>query len=463
MILSKAFDKFVEETPVCVMIRGSLEFALSDQFVNQIFETTAQRQYTRELLFSDVVDVMGSVVCQVFPSVNAAYQKQPDRFTVSRRALYDKINLIEPAVTRQLVVETSRRLAPVVRRLRRMFKGQDLLPGYRVRILDGNHLAASEHRIQELRDIAAGPLPGQTLVVFDPDMRLVVDAFPCEDGHAQERSLLIEVLDSMQAGEVWMGDRNFCTSLFLFQTAANQAYFVIRQHATNVRWEATGERRKVGRTETGVVYQQRVDLLDGYGGRLSVRRITIKLDRPTEDGHTEIHLLTNLPNRVKATRIAEAYRGRWKLEAAFGELAAALHCEIGSLGYPPAALFAFGIGLVAYNILSVVRTALAAAHGESCLDDISAYYVADEMRGMMRGMMVAIETDRWQRQFGQLSARQMANLLVALARRVKLDRFRKHRRGPKKPRPKRTRFKGKSHVSTARILAESRSKDSYLQ
>jgi len=140
-----------------------------------------------------------------------------------------------------------------------------------------------------------------------------------------------------------------------------------------------------------------------------------------------------------------------------------LHCEIGSLGYPPAALFAFGIGLVAYNILSVVRTALAAAHGESCLDDISAYYVADEMRGMMRGMMVAIGTDRWQRQFSQLTARQMANLLVALARRVKLDRFRKHRRGPKKPRPKRTRFKGKPHVSTARILAESRGKDSYLQ
>jgi len=306
MILSKAFDKFVEETPVCVMIRGSLEFALSDQCVNQIFETTAQRQYTRELLFSDVVDVMGSVVCQVFPSVNAAYQKQQDRFSVSRRALYDKINLIEPGVTRQLVVETARRMAPVVRSLRRMFKGQDLLPGYRVRILDGNHLAASEHRIGELRDIAAGPLPGQTLVVFDPDTRLVVDAFPCQDGHAQERSLLTEVLDSMQAGEVWMGDRNFCTSLFLFQTAANDAYFVIRQHATNVRWEAAGPRRKVGRTETGMVYQQRVDLIDDWGNRLNVRRITIKLDQPTEDGHTEIHILTNLPNRVKATRIAEA-------------------------------------------------------------------------------------------------------------------------------------------------------------
>ena len=88
MILSKAFEKFVAGSPVCVMIRGSLEYALPDTFVNQIFEQTAAKQYTRDLLFSDVVDVMGSVVCQVFPSINAAYKKQPSRFTVSRRALY---------------------------------------------------------------------------------------------------------------------------------------------------------------------------------------------------------------------------------------------------------------------------------------------------------------------------------------------------------------------------------------
>lgn len=458
-MFSKAFEKFLEGSPVCIMIRGSLEYALPVTFVNQIFESTALKQYTRNLLFSDVVDVMASVVCQVFPSVNAAYTKQRQRFSVSSRALYDKINLVEPRVTRELVVQTAQRLEPVVRRLQKRSDRKPLLPGFRVRILDGNHLAATEHRILELRDIAAGPLPGLVLVVFDPDRRLVIDAFPCEDGHAQERSLLTDVLDSMQFGEVWIADRNFCTSLFLFQTALNKAYFVIRQHATNVRWEAVGERRKVGRTETGVVYQQRVDLIDNWGSRLSARRITIKLDEPTEDGDTEIHILTNLPNRVKATRIAEAYRGRWKLEGAFGELATALHCEISSLGYPPAALFAFGVGLVAYNILSVVRTAIATAHGEESLDDISAYYLADEIRGMMRGMMVAISDKHWQRQFGNRTEHQMANLLVALAKQVDLECFRKHRRGPKKPRPKRTKFKEKTHVSTARILEESRGRE----
>lgn len=456
MILGKAFEKFVDGSPVCVMIRGSLEYALSEEFVDQIFANTAQRQYTRDLLFSDVVDVMGGVVCQVFPSVHAAYQKQRERFKVSRRALYGKINHVEPRVTRQLVVQTAQRLRPVVRRLRKRNGRRPLLPGFAVRILDGNHLAASEHRIKELREIAAGPLPGQTLVVFDPDAGLIVDVFPCEDGHAQERSLLLDVLDSQQPGEVWIEDRNFCTSLFLFETASNKAYFIVRQHATNVRWEPVGERRKVGRTETGVVYQQRVEAIDDWGNRLSLRRITIKLDQPTEDGDTEIHILTNLPNRVKATRIAEAYRGRWKVEGAFGELATALHCEIKSLGYPPAALFAFGIGAVAYNILSVVRSALAAAHGEEHLDEISAYYVADEIRGMMRGMMVAISDDHWRRQFGNRTAHQMANILLVLAKRVDLECFRKHRRGPKKPGPKRTKFKKQTHVSTAQILAESR-------
>jgi IS4 transposase len=369
--------------------------------------------------------------------------------------LYDKINLVEPRVIRELIIQMAERLTPVADRLQKRTDFQPLLPGFPVRIVDGNHLAATEHRIEELRGIAAGPLPGQVLAVFDPDRRLIVDAFPHEDGHAQERGLLLDVLDAMQPGEVWIADRNFCTALFLFQTVANDAYFVVRQHATNVRWEPVGVRRKVGRINTGVVYQQRVEMVDNWGGRVSLRRITIQLDEPTEDGDGEIHLLTNLPNRVKGTRIAQAYRGRWKLEGVFGELAAALHCEIKSLGYPSAALLAFGVGLMAYNILSVVRTAMAAVHSKAA-EDISAYYVADEIRGMTRGMMVAIPDQHWQRHFGKLTAHQMSNILLALAKKVDLRLFRKARRGPKQPPKKRAKCKGTPHVSTARILEQSR-------
>jgi IS4 transposase len=453
MILAKVFEKFATGSPVCVMIRACMEHALSEKFVNEIFERTAQRQYTRELLFSDGVDLLGSVVGQVFPSVNAAYQKQRDRFDVSHIAVYGKLRLVEPVVLRALLVQTSQRLGRVVAKLQRGTDRKPLLTGFSARILDGNHLAATERRLEVLRDVAAGPLPGQALVVYDPDRRLLVDVFPCEDGHAQERSLLVEVLDSQEPGEAWIADRNFCTSLWLFQTAVNQACFLVRQHATNVRWEPTGELRKIGRTDSGVVYQQRVTLFDGYGGTLSARRITIRLDKPTEDGDVEIHLLTNLPNRLRATRIAEVYRSRWQLEGVFGELATALHCEIPGLGYPPAALFAFVLGLVIHNILSVTRTALASVHGDDRIDELSAYYLADEIRGMMRGMLIAIPDERWSKQFGELTPQQMSNTLRILARHVNLAQFRKHKRGPKKSTAKRTKYRDKPHVATARLLA----------
>jgi len=64
-----------------------------------------------------------------------------------------------------------------------------LLPGYNVGVLDGNHFAATEHRLLETRTKTAAPLPGQALAVLDPDLRLAVDVFPCEDGHARLRKL----------------------------------------------------------------------------------------------------------------------------------------------------------------------------------------------------------------------------------------------------------------------------------
>ena len=76
------------------------------------------------------------------------------------------------------------------------------LPGYRVKIIDGNCLAASERRLHALHEVPAGPLPGKSLVVYEPTHGLVRDVFLCEDGHAHERSLFGEVLRTVRAGSV---------------------------------------------------------------------------------------------------------------------------------------------------------------------------------------------------------------------------------------------------------------------
>jgi hypothetical protein len=183
-----------------------------------------------------------------------------------------------------------------------------------------------------------------------------------------------------------------------------------------------------------------------------VRRITIELDTPTRDGETEVHVLTNLPAEVAdALAVADLYRRRWTVEAAFGELATCLNGEIDTLGYPKAALFAFCVALVSYNVMSVVKAALRSVHGEEAAEGLSFYYLADEVAGTHRGMMIAIPEDEWA-VFHGLTAGAFGGILLDLAAGVRLSAYRKQVRGPKRPQPKRESGAKIKHVSTAKLL-----------
>src|SRR5438477_1087362 len=224
----KVFDPFIEKRPICVMARGVLENLLNPERLDALFKRTAKVQYTRTLMFSTVVDLMGQVVLGVQPSVHAAYQAQAEKLGVSDQAVYDKLNHVELNVSAELVRDSARQAAAVIRALHAPLP--PFLKGYRTKILDGNHLSASEHRIKELRGTWAAPLPGKILVVLDQELMLADDVFLCEDGHAQERSLLSKVLPGVQPGDLWMADRNFCTIDFMLGIDARGGCFVIRQH-----------------------------------------------------------------------------------------------------------------------------------------------------------------------------------------------------------------------------------------
>src|SRR6059036_1733505 len=73
-MLGKVFARFVEKRPISVMVRGTLERVLGAQQLDAWFARTAQKQYTRTVLFSTVYDVLSQVVFRIKPSVRAAYQ-----------------------------------------------------------------------------------------------------------------------------------------------------------------------------------------------------------------------------------------------------------------------------------------------------------------------------------------------------------------------------------------------------
>jgi hypothetical protein len=58
-------------------------------------------------------------------------------------AVYDKLQGVETAVSAELAPDSARQMRPIIRRL--PGRTPRLLPGYSIRILDGNHLAGTEH------------------------------------------------------------------------------------------------------------------------------------------------------------------------------------------------------------------------------------------------------------------------------------------------------------------------------
>ena len=361
MVFDEVFEPFIEESPVSVMFRGTLETVFSSERLDQLFEDVAERQYCGELAFSTCAELLSLVVTRIQPSVHAAYRKKREDINVSVRSIYNKLSGIEPAVSESLVRETAADLKPVVEEMAAVLPGP--LAGYDVRIVDGNRLSGTQHRLKELRAIGDAPLPGHTVAVLNPHVELVEDLIVCRDGYASQKPLYIQLLNQVRCGQCWIADRDYSTLDFLGGIAQRKAYFVIRQHGS-LKGQLVGRRRRVGRIDTGVVYEQGLRLTTAEGDEITIRRVTLKLDEPTRDGETELHLLTNLPKKVVACKIAEAYASRWQIETAFAKLTTVLKCELNTLGYPEAALFGFCLAVVMYNAMSVVLAALRAKHPE---------------------------------------------------------------------------------------------------
>ena len=269
------------------MFRALLERTIDPMEIDRLFEQTTTRQYTREVLFSSIVKLMGSVVCGVHPSIRSAYIDSLGEIAASLTAVYEKLKGIEPGVCRGFVADSAGRLLPLVHKLEATLPRP--VPGYRAKVLDGNHLAGTEHRIGPIRTTRAAALPGQALAVLDIATMLIIDVVPCEDAYTQERALIDQVLPGVEPEDLWIADRNFCTTRLIFGVRARRGSFLVRQHQSTLHWDEITPWTAVGRVETGMVSEQTIRAKDpARGEAMDLRRIRLELDRPTArqgDGH----------------------------------------------------------------------------------------------------------------------------------------------------------------------------------
>src|SRR5262245_62412452 len=172
---------------------------------------------------------MSDVVFRIVPSVGAWYKAHHDEIPVTRQAVYDKLKHLELPTAAGLVAYAGRELGACLQQM--PSSPAPVLPGYRVRVLDGNHLAGTQHRVEALRRYRAAALPGHALVFYDPQWEVATEVIPCEDAYAQERALLPEVVPMAAAEDCIVADRTCCTLGFVFGLARRGAFVVMRHHA----------------------------------------------------------------------------------------------------------------------------------------------------------------------------------------------------------------------------------------
>ncbi len=183
-----------------VMARTALEHALPAGWIGEVFDGRRERQHPRELLFSTIVELTTLVSLGLRPSLHAAARTM-ETLPVTLAALHGKVNraepAIEPAILRALARGSAERLAPAAAAV----DGGAILPGWRLRVLDGNRLPAGEKRLAPLRERRGAALPGQALVVYGPDSGLVTDPVAGEDARRSGRALAAPLLDGAQPGQ----------------------------------------------------------------------------------------------------------------------------------------------------------------------------------------------------------------------------------------------------------------------
>jgi hypothetical protein len=260
--------------------------------------------------------------------------------------------------------------------------------------------------------------------------------------------------DGAQPGQLWIADRQFCTGAILLGWQAAQTSFLVREHGRHPQLEVEGPWCACGRTETGQVREQRIELA---GAPVAWRRIELTLDTPTEAGESVIRLWSNLPERVEARRIAQLYRRRWCVEGMFQRLEAALHGEIRSLGHPRAALLGFAVAVLAYNVLALLQRCIERAHqATDPALQVSAYHLALRIRSGYEGMLIALPAERWPS--GDAGPAAVAAHLTRLARNIVPRQVAASPRGPKRAAKKGyvAAAVARAQVATARVLAQAK-------
>ncbi|BCQ56868.1 hypothetical protein BLKGLAD_59300 [Burkholderia gladioli pv. gladioli] len=457
-MIRTVLERFVEHSPMAIMARLVMQCAVDDPWLDSAeSDDDAEREPVREALLACVADALVAIGTGtraaagtagfVPPAMSAAPSPaMSPEFAPAVTVLHDRMSRLRAGWGRALVRDGAALLQPLA--ARRPGAWAEAAAGLRVRVLDGGAMPASlactpgpDGCVHGFAGDPPDALPA-VLPVYDPEYGMVVDLVPCERGRAHERALVAALLESVQAGELWILDGRFGTAGMLSGWPRGGGLFLIREHGCAPAWQACEAPRELGELDGGVLHEQAVmmpgapaatdmagvtnEAVETIGeAAMCLRRIEW---RPRLRGVEPVSVLTNAgAGLLDAARLMRLARLRWRealplpVEPVFD---AARYAELPARAVP----LARGIVATAYNVFSVMTGAVA---GELELDarelERLPLHVAAGVRLAYAGMMIALPP-AWWRRYDHLSIGSLGTLLGLLAHHVDPRSERRRRR-----------------------------------
>jgi hypothetical protein len=438
----------------------------ADDSLEDLFRRLRGRQYTQELTFATVVNLMADALLQYHGSGRQSFLRgqEDGRLTTSRQAVYGKLGHIALPLSEAFLAEGSQRLrqllpeAPVdAATLPRSLRG------FAVYIVDGKVIKRVAKLLKPLRGQQGGLLGGKALVALHLQSRLAVCLASTADGEVNDAklipALLPQVAQVLPGPRLTLLDSQFCDLTQTPVLVAQGDHFVVRAHP-KVHFHADAEAAPAGAAglhggvdRRGRTWTQDWGWLGVPHGKKSLYVRRILLQRP---GETAVVLYTDLldPQAFPAADLLTLYLARWGIERVFQQITEVfdLRSLIGTT--PAGTVFQLSFCLLWYNLIQVVRAQVAQA-AQLPVETISTELLYADVRRQLTSLAEVVGLTRAAALLtlpvgGTLSAAMVQQRLRELLAAVWTERWRKAVN--KKPRQHPAKGYARDHTSVQRAL-----------
>jgi hypothetical protein len=459
MVMKQEFSKEVlQRLPLAEAVLWLWSFVCEKSALDDIFDRHRGRCYEKELTFSVLVNVTADALLEHSGSGRQSFQRgrENGELNVSIVSTYGKLKRVPQAVSEAFLAEGTDRLLTVVS-AKAVQKLPPSLQAFSLTLLDGKAVKRLPKLLKPLRKLKGGVLGGKGLAALDVASGLVIAMATSLDGDTNDAKLVPDLAAQVQARRrwiLWIGDRQFCDLMQTRVFAGREGdHFLVRYHKRVQFCPDASRAASTGTDAQGRTFTEDWGWLGAKSNknRRYVRRITLK--RPGEE---TLILITDLIDAdvYLASDLLEAYRMRWGIERVFQQITEVFELKhlIGTT--PQGSLFQLSFCLLLYNMIQVIRGAVAEGAEEE-VAAVSTELLFEDVRRQLIALHETLAATEIVPLIPQeLTAANVRERMAKLLNKVWTERWRKS--PPKKRKTPEQRTGERTHSSAYRVLMDAR-------